>query len=135
MDKRSKHFFVACNVPTRTHQQKSIRVVKNKPVVYEDAELKAVRLKYTAYLAREAPVTPFRAPIELRLVWYYHTNVDSREGTLKTTKPDVGNDFKLLLDVMQDLGYWADDAHISVIHNTKMWTTGRGGIEVCIQEI
>lgn len=41
-----KHeFFMAMNVPTTTHQQKKVRVVKGKPIFYEPQDLSGYLLK------------------------------------------------------------------------------------------
>ena len=36
-----KEFFMPMIPPTKTHQEKQVRIVKGKPVFYEPAELKA----------------------------------------------------------------------------------------------
>ena len=45
-------FFMAMIPPTTTHQEKQVRVVNGKPVFYEPEDLKAARMKLTAYLGQ-----------------------------------------------------------------------------------
>ena len=59
-------FFLAMVPPTATHQEKQVRVIKGKPVVYEPAALKAARAKLMGRLDKYKPVEP----LEGALRWY-----------------------------------------------------------------
>ena len=41
--------------------------------------------------------------------------------TLKTTKPDIDNYTKLLMDAMNDAGLWDDDSQVVGCHTTKFY--------------
>lgn len=103
-------FFMAMIPPTVTHQEKKIRVVNGKPIVYEPDELKAARAKLTAHLARHKPEEKMRGPIELQVTWCFQGKTDLAEW--KTTKPDTDNLQKLLKDCMTHVGFWNDDAQV-----------------------
>lgn len=58
-------FFLAIVPPTKTHQEKQVRVVNGKPVFYEPAELLAVRQKLEAHLAKYVPEEKYTGPVRL----------------------------------------------------------------------
>ncbi|MEE1199030.1 MAG: RusA family crossover junction endodeoxyribonuclease [Christensenellales bacterium] len=114
-------FFLPMNPPTVTHQEKDIAVVKGKPVVYEPAELKAVRSKLMAHLGQYAPLVPLQGAIRLMVKWCFPITGKHEDGEWKTTKPDTDNLQKLLKDCMTDLGYWKDDAQVVSEIVEKFW--------------
>lgn len=107
--------------PTVTHQEKDIAVVKGKPVVYEPAELKAVRSKLMAHLGQYAPLVPLQGAVRLMVKWCFPITGKHEDGEWKTTKPDTDNLQKLLKDCMTDLGYWKDDAQVASEIVEKFW--------------
>lgn len=109
------------NPPTVTHQEKDIAVVKGKPVVYEPAELKAVRSKLMAHLGQYAPLVPLQGAVRLMVKWCFPITGKHEDGEWKTTKPDTDNLQKLLKDCMTDLGYWKDDAQVASEIVEKFW--------------
>lgn len=114
-------FFLPMNPPTVTHQEKDIAVVKGKPVVYEPAELKAVRSKLMAHLGQYAPLVPLQGAVRLLVKWCFPITGKHEDGEWKTTKPDTDNLQKLLKDCMTDLGYWKDDAQVASEIVEKFW--------------
>ncbi|MHB1167047.1 MAG: RusA family crossover junction endodeoxyribonuclease [Carboxydocellales bacterium] len=106
-------FFMAIRPPTKTHQEKQVKVVNGKPVFYEPAELKAVRAKLQAHLAGRVPDKKFTGAVRLVTKWCFPITGKHQDGEYKTTKPDTDNMVKLLKDVMTDLGYWTDDALVA----------------------
>lgn len=117
-----KSFFVAMNPPTVTHQEKKIRVVNGKPVVYEPAELKTARRKLMDYLASYRPDKPLTCGIRLVVKWCFPISGKHGNGEYRITKPDTDNLQKLLKDVMTQLGFWKDDALIASEIVEKFWT-------------
>ena len=67
-----KEFFMPMIPPTKTHQEKQVRVVKGKPVFYEPAELKAARQKLRDYLGHHQMVQPFEGAVRLTTWWCFH---------------------------------------------------------------
>lgn len=127
-------FFIAMLPPTETHQEKQVHVVKGKPCFYEPDELKAARAKLEAHLAGHVPEKPYTGAVRLVVKWCYLISGKHTDGEFKTTKPDLDNALKLLLDIMTKLHYWKDDAQISSIITEKFWAN-LPGIYVSIEEL
>ena len=114
-------FFLPMKPPTVTHQEKSVRVAKGKPVFYEPDRLKAARSKLMAYLGQHAPAVPLRGAVRLGVKWCFPITGKHEDGEYKTTRPDTDNLQKLLKDCMTDLGYWKDDAQVASEIVEKFW--------------
>jgi Holliday junction resolvase RusA-like endonuclease len=126
-------FFVAMeNVPTVTHQEKAVRVVRGKPVFYEPAALKDARGKLQAELSRFVPERKFTGGVRLIVKWCFLRG--RRAAGYRTTKPDLDNLQKLLKDVMTELGFWTDDALVCSEIAEKLWTDVPG-IFIRIEDI
>jgi len=118
-------FFLPIKPPTKTHQEKQVRVVKGKPIFYEPAELLAVRQKLEAHLAKYVPEEKYTGPVRLMTKWCF-PNGKHPPGTYKTTKPDTDNMVKTLKDVMTKLGYWKDDSLVASEIIEKFWAAVPG---------
>jgi Holliday junction resolvase RusA-like endonuclease len=114
-------------IPTVTHQEKKVRVLKGKPQYYEPEELKAARMKFRDYFAPYVPKEKYTGAIRLLTKWCFpcagtkHTN-----GEWKITKPDTDNMVKLPKDVMTELGFWKDDAQVTSEITEKFWANTSG---------
>lgn len=100
-------------VPTCTHQEKQIHVVNGKPVFYEPDELKATRAKLAAHLAKHIPETKFTTAVRCMTKWCFPITGNHYDGEWKETSPDTHNMNKLLFDIMEDLGFWENDALVA----------------------
>ncbi|MDH6367538.1 MULTISPECIES: RusA family crossover junction endodeoxyribonuclease [unclassified Breznakia] len=110
----SMSFFLPMEkIPTVTHQQKKVSVVKGKPIFYEDEGLKAARSKFMACLGQKAPKDKFKGPIRLTTWWCFPTTQKKGDGEYKVTKPDTDNLVKLFKDCMTLCGFWKDDAEVA----------------------
>lgn len=127
-------FFMAIVPPTKTHQEKQVRMVKGKPVFYEPAELLAVRQKLEAHLAKHVPEEEYTGPVRLMTKWCFPITAKHRDGQFKTTKPDTDNMVKTLKDVMTKLGYWKDDSLVASEIIEKFWAAVPG-IYVRIEDL
>lgn len=127
-------FFMPMLPPTKTHQQKKVRVVNGKPIFYEPAELKAVRVKLQGHLSKHVPEEKYTGAVRLITKWCFPITGDRNDGQYKTTKPDTDNLQKMLKDVMTDLGYWTDDALVASEVTEKFWAKVPG-IYICIEEL
>ncbi len=114
-------FFMPMIPPTVTHQEKSVHVVRGKPVFYEPAELKDARAKLTAHLGQHRPERPLEGAVELLTLWYFPLTEQHKSGEPKITKPDTDNLQKLLKDCMTELGFWKDDAQVFNEKCVKFW--------------
>lgn len=131
---RIEFFIAMASIPTITHQQKKVAVIKGKPVFYEPAELKDARQKLTAYLAGHKPDKPMTGAVQLITKWCYPIKGKHEDGEYKITKPDTDNMIKLLKDVMTEIGYWKDDALVASEITQKFWSK-IPGIYVCINKL
>ena len=118
-------FFMPMIPPTVTHQEKRIKVVNGKPIVYEPAALKDAREKLRVYLLRFKPTSgmPYNRAVRLVCKWCFPLPVRGKhtDGEYRVTKPDTDNLQKLLKDVMTDCGYWTDDAIVASEICEKFW--------------
>ena len=110
--------------PRTTAQQKGVRVVNGKPFFYEKDKVKNVKEIYMRHLAKAAPDKPLEGAISLSIVFKY-----SGKDEWKTTRPDLDNMEKLLIDSMTQCGYWLDDAQISSKYTAKRYGE-KEGIEI-----
>lgn len=119
--------------PTVTHQEKSVHVVKGKPVFYEPAELSAARQKLMAHLSRHRPETPLSGGVRLMVKWCFPKG-GHQDGEYRITKPDTDNLQKLLKDCMTAVGYWEDDAQVASEAVEKFWAD-IPGIYIAVEKI
>ena len=121
--------------PTATAQQKGERVVggyihhyKKKNVAAAEAILRDALLPYV-------PAEPIMdKPIRLNVIWMFPYPKSARKhkpgyDRNKITRPDTDNLNKMLKDVMTDMGFWKDDALISMEHIWKVYSDEPG---ICI---
>lgn len=120
--------------PTKTHQQKKVKVVNGKPVFYEPAELKAVRVKLQGHLAGHVPEQEYTGAVRLITKWCFPITGKHQDGEYKGTKPDTDNLQKMLKDCMTDLCFWTDDALVASEIIEKFWAA-RPGIYIKIEEL
>ena len=114
-------FFMPMIPPTTTFQAKELAVRKGKPVIFDSAELIAMKAKLRGHLAKSVPAEPFQGPLRLIVKWCYPTTDKHPAGTWKTGKPDTDNLQKALLDCMTKLGFWKDDAQVVSQTVEKFW--------------
>lgn len=126
-------FFLPIQPPTKTHQMKKVRVVNGKPIFYEPDELKTVRAKLTAHLAKHVPDEKYNGAVRLITKWCFPKGKQP-DGKYKTTKPDTDNMIKMLKDVMTDLGFWTDDSLVASEITEKFWAE-IPGIYIKIEEL
>lgn len=119
-------FFIPMKLPTVTHQQKKVRVVKGKLHYYGLETLKDARQEFIAYLAAYVPKDKLDGPVRLLTKWCYAATGNHINGEYKTSKPDTDNMVKLLKDVMTALGYWHDDAQVVSEITEKFWADQPG---------
>lgn len=114
-------FFMPMTPPSRTHQEKQVKVISGKPMFYEPQEVKAARQKLRDYLGQHMPEKEFQGPVRLTTWWCFPVKGRHRNGEYRTSKPDTDNLVKLLKDVMTDLHFWKDDAQVASEVIEKYW--------------
>lgn len=127
-------FFTHIIPPTKTHQEKKVHIVNGKPVFYEPAELREVRLKLRAYLSLNKPEEKLSGALRLIVKWLFPIKGKHTNGEYKITRPDTDNLIKLLKDVMTEIGFWNDDAQVASEINEKFYAD-IPGIYIRIEEI
>lgn len=112
-------------IPSATAQEKGCRIVKGKIVHYEKDKVREVRQLYQSYLCHHIPEKPIDGAVGVAVTFVYHTTNTKRlmgcGYVYKSTKPDVDNLAKLLLDVMTECGYWQDDGQVANLNLSKFW--------------
>lgn len=131
---RSLEFFMPMRLPTKTHHDKNMTVVKGKPIMYDSAELKNVKQKLVAHLSQHAPDDMFKPPIQVTISYMYPADPKHPSLTWKTTKPDVDNMTKALLDAMRVCKFFKDDAQVAALQTCKYYWQHEG-IVVSIMEM
>lgn len=115
-------FFMPMDPPRTTFQAKDLAIIKGRPVIFDSAELIAVKAKLRGHLAKYVPETPVLGPIRVMVKWCYPPTGKHQPGEWKTTKPDTDNLQKALLDCMTKLGFWKDDAQVCSQIVEKFWS-------------
>ena len=131
---RIEFFLPMAKVPSATHQEQAVRVVKGKPAFYDPPALKAARMKLTGYLARYKPEKPMRGAVRLLVKWCYPRGKSHKNGEYRITRPDTDNLQKLLKDCMTAVGFWKDDAQVASEICEKFWAD-IPGLYICAEEI
>lgn len=134
MANRVEFFIPMTKIPTQTHQEKQVHIINGKPQFYEPAELKVVRSKLTAHLAKHVPEKKYTGAIQVIVKWLFPITGKHQDGEYKVTKPDLDNASKLLLDCCTKLRFWNDDAQISSLVSEKFWAD-TPGIYIAIENL
>ena len=123
-------------MPSGTAQQKGecIRYhnVNGKRVPYihhfKSDKVSAARQEFEWKLKPHLPKTASEAPIRLMIVFFFDVKQPKKIwGKYKTTKPDVDNFAKELIDAMSEdekngkRGFWKDDSQIVDLHIVKYY--------------
>ena len=97
---------------------------------YEKDTVKRVRKTYCDALKPYAPEAPIEGPIEIKIIWRYK----AKKPSWKTTRPDLDNMEKLLLDCMTETGFWRDDSQVCMKATAKTWSK-ESGIDIEVREL
>jgi Holliday junction resolvase RusA-like endonuclease len=123
--------FADCHPPTATAQHKGVRILRRKqegkpdkliPRFFTKEEIKDAAKQLKQLLGPHAPKAPMSGALYLEVTWtfYWHKyELPLRSKGLidswvpATTAPDNDNLVKLFKDVLKELGFYKDDAHVS----------------------
>ena len=121
-------------IPRTTAQQKGINF--DNHTVYTKDEVLRIHDYFKTQLAPHAPEKPITGAVRVLTKWCYPTKTEAKWGMWKTTKPDIGNAVKLFHDVMEELGFFANDSQIASEINEKFWTDPlHSGIFVAVEKL
>lgn len=108
-----KFFIPMKRIPTKTYQEKRLGVTRSgRAYLYEDSELKTIRERFAAELAKHVPQKPLDGPVALLVDWCFPITGKHYKGEWKTSKPDTDNLLKLFKDCMTSVGFFKDDAQV-----------------------
>ena len=79
---------------------------------FKSARLMQTEATYMGRLLPHCPKEPSELPIALSIEFRYSAKSKMLRGTWKTSRPDVDNIAKLLIDCMTKSGFWKDDSQI-----------------------
>jgi Holliday junction resolvase RusA-like endonuclease len=116
--------------PSPTHQS-ALRVLKNKQgkmFVGKMANSKATKWKQEFMYKANAhkPAKPYDCPLEVTIDFHYaylkrFTNAQKKGTFPKTTRPDLDNLEKMVLDSLTECGFMVDDSLVVKKHSSKMF--------------
>ena len=130
--------------PTATAQHKGFFYdhAHDRPVYFVKPEVQRARETWRTAIAgirsqfSAVPEGPLF--LEVSLAWPFPKSEPKWKRLLKwfpkTTKPDVDNAVKLLLDTMTAMQFWRDDSQIHRLHVTK-WMAEKGMVGIRLQEV
>ena len=121
-------------IPTVTHQQKKVAVVRGKPRFYEPPKLKEVRALFMDMLQPYKPPEPLDGPLRLTTKWLFPKIKGTKDGQYKHTKPDTDNLVKLLKDCMEKTGFYVNDSRVASEIDEKFWAK-TVGIYVKVEQL
>lgn len=132
-------FFIACELPKATAQQKGVMVAGGRPVFFTKKHVQKSKDFFSYLLCNHRPPCPFNGPLRVWVVMTYpwkarETKANRAKGWLPMpVSPDWDNLSKTPFDVMTRLSFWCDDGQIFDGRVIKGWGE-RPGIRVRIEE-
>ena len=115
------HFILKfTTMPKGTAQMRQYNGISH--TCYKSKTLKETERIYRTLLMPYKPEKPSEGPIRLFIVLYFDKKSPKKLwGQYKTTRPDVDNFCKALIDQMTQVGFWNDDAQIADLHIIKRY--------------
>ncbi|HWL53844.1 MAG TPA: RusA family crossover junction endodeoxyribonuclease [Chthoniobacteraceae bacterium] len=132
-------FFIPGPPPRVTKQMKKTIFARGRVMHIDTPELKEATSFLQEKMLPFRPRTPLAGPVKLIVVWVFPhlkgVGKATRESIIyKDTAPDLGNMEKLFADVMEDMGFFANDGQVSTEGLVKVWGP-TPGIAVSAHEI
>lgn len=130
-----------CIPPTATAQQKGAFVCGGRVRFYVKKKVRQSENFLAALLSMHAPDVPFSVPVSLKVRWTFPYRKSERRGVVNagadvphTSRPDLDNLEKNLLDVLTRLNFWTDDSLVAEKSTSKWWGK-RPGIDIDIRPV
>lgn len=128
-------FFLDINAyEISTAQQKGFN--RTTGVVYPKPKAKQTKKMLTKAIAPHAPEEPLKGVLQLTVKYLYPWRKSeskankSKERILKDTSPDTDNLNKMLKDIMEEQGFFKNDARVAIEHIEKWWCDEPTGVIV-----
>lgn len=130
----SIHIVAKGNPPTRTAQQKGIKVINGHPMFFEKKAVRDAKTELMWKFKPYIPEKPMEGPLAVEIVWAFELK-SCKKVHRKTTRPDLDNLEKGVLDILGKMGFFLDDAQI-VEKYTAKWAVppGHGRLSIIIKE-
>jgi Holliday junction resolvase RusA-like endonuclease len=78
--------------------------------------------------------TVIQSPVKLTVHFFFHRAMPDNEKTAPhTSKPDIDNLVKPVMDALTAIGIWGDDRLVSEGEAKKYWTSGKSGAMIKIE--
>lgn len=114
--------YLPIDPPTKTAQQKGLRVVRGHAQFYEKKEVSEAKALLKDQLLQYVPDEPYHGALMVGVTWAFGTKEKRKiREEYRTTRPDLDNLFKGLADCLTDLGFWDDDSLITEVCLRKIW--------------
>jgi Holliday junction resolvase RusA-like endonuclease len=117
-----------CVPPTATAQQKGVFVRNGRAHFFKKKKVAEAEDFLAALLAPHAPAEPLHGGIYLQARWCFPYRQSERKSVTRTgreiphtSRPDLDNLEKSLLDVLTRLRFWEDDARTFTKSTGKFW--------------
>lgn len=109
-------------IPKATAQQKGVSIAKNgKPHFYEKKKVSDARRFYREEIQKGMAKQEWEkaeGPVGVEMHFYF-TIKNKPKSRFKSTRPDLDNLMKLILDAATDAGVWNDDAQVIHLESAK----------------
>jgi Holliday junction resolvase RusA-like endonuclease len=117
-------------------------MINAKPVVFTPKRTHEFEQLVCSVAKQYTPPQPLEGSIHIDIKFYFNPpkkqikkNSGSFEGVPKSSRPDLDNLIKSILDGLSSSGFWKDDSQISKIIAEKMWTDKEPRIEITISDL
>jgi Holliday junction resolvase RusA-like endonuclease len=131
----SIHIKIKGNPPTRTAQQKGLKVINGHPMFFEKKVVRDAKTELMWKLKPYVPAEPMTGPLYIEIRWAFELK-SCKKPYWKTTRPDLDNLEKGLLDILGSMGFFHDDAQIVMKQTGKVAVpSGEGSLEIFIREV
>lgn len=114
--------------PTATAQQKGVFVRHGRAHFFTKEKVRQAEDFLAALLAPHAPEEPLHGPVFLQVRWCFPYRKSEKKSVTRagleiphTTRPDLDNLEKALLDVLTRCRFWEDDSQVFTKSTAKVW--------------
>lgn len=137
------NIYIPGDPDTITAQQKGLKITRSRtgkyyPQFYEKPEVRAAKRKLYYSIQDHRPAEPISGAIELMIVWAFDIGTKPKKyiNQFRTTRPDLDNLNKSIMDILTDLKFWNDDSQVAKLLLMKRWVRPEdAGIHITINQI